>query len=213
MSNVMDDSQPYGTDLWVYPLRRGDTLATNEWVEWHLHRFLSSRFLAETIYHDRRDCGLTAIILWSESYRQDPAGTLPDNDVELAQLARYGRDVDAWRAVREHVLHGWRPCLVETDVGVIRDRLGHEVIAEIAAKSARRRDGRKAGRESARLSTLRSRVKGKLADMHQKRMSEDREAVSQIAAWLDESGLYANEENIRAALAAVLKVGRVVPLK
>jgi hypothetical protein len=201
--------------LWSYPLRKGDTLATNDWVEWHLHRFLSSSFVAQMIYRQRRDVIGTAMLLWSESYRQDPAGSLPDDDVELAQMARFGADVDGWKEMRALVLWGWSPCEIEDPArGVmITNRLGHEVIADIASRSAKRRDGRKQGREAARLAVARSRIKKGLEDMRQTRFAENKDLVAALSKWLDQSNLFITEENLRAGLEVVAGVPRVVALR
>jgi hypothetical protein len=113
--------------VWFYPVRKGETLANNDWVEFHVHRFLGSSFVAHSLRNGRREDIATAIFLWSECYRQDPAGTLPDDDVELAQLARYGTDVEAWLEVRASVLHGWEPCLIERAWGRAGGSFGSSV--------------------------------------------------------------------------------------
>lgn len=187
------------TDLWVYPLHKGQTLASNEWFEMHGHRLLASRWLAYILKDDRRDIGFTAMILWAESYRQDPAGTLPDDDVELAQLARYGADVAAWQAVKELALYGWCPCSVETDGASIR-RLGHRFIAEVAERSFRRKSGKVAGREAARVANMRNRVKSKLIAMGRKTLSENKGLVEALTRWLDANDLFVTEDNVLAAM-------------
>jgi len=64
--------------------------------------------------------GLT---LWLKSQEQSPAGSLPDNDVELCRLAELGRDIKTWNKVKSGALHGWYKC---------RDgRLYHAVVAEV----------------------------------------------------------------------------------
>ena len=157
-------------DMGAYPLRFGQTLASNEWIEFHIHKFLTSRFKAYCLRDGevgRARMG-TALILWAECYRQDPAGSLPDDDVELAQLAGYGADVAAWAAVRGAVLHGWMTCLCE-DEAEGQHRLGHPLIAEIAARSYRRKSGMVAGRE----------------------------VVDQIVRWCRDSDLWITEDNVR----------------
>jgi hypothetical protein len=45
------------------------------------------------------------------AWHQVPAGSLPADDVALAQLLGFGRDVKAWQAVRATgALHGWVLC-------------------------------------------------------------------------------------------------------
>ena len=201
-------------DFWTYPLREGDTLASNEWVELHIHRLLTSRFIAYALREDRRaDIG-TALILWSECYRQDPAGTLPDDDVELAQLAKFGTDVEAWQRVRAGVMRGWRACHVETAAGYRTDRLGHPFIAEIAERSVKRKKGRAQSRKAAQLAVTRSRVKKKMKEIAGlARMAGSDHAVDSIVTWLDQNHLYVTEDNVRAAAEATGGLLRVVPYR
>jgi hypothetical protein len=184
-------------DMGLYPLRLGELLESNQWVEFHLHRFLTSKFKAYCLRDGDagRAVGFTALLLWSECYRQDPAGTLPDDDVELASLAGFGADVDGWLAVRTRVLHGWQFCAVETDAEPLR-RLGHPLIAEIAARSFKRKAGKTAGRTAAALAVTRTRTKAQLEKLGQVRLSTNPEAVNAIAAWLNDSGLWVTEDNV-----------------
>lgn len=68
-----------------------------------------------------------AVLLWCAAWHQVPAGSLPDDDVNLAIYAGYGRAVDQWRNVREGSLRGWIKC---SD-----GRLYHPVVAEKANES------------------------------------------------------------------------------
>jgi hypothetical protein len=67
------------TEFWAYPLRFGQTLSSSDWVEFHIHRFLTSRFKAYCLRDGEagRAIGFTALLRWSECYRQDPAGMSP----------------------------------------------------------------------------------------------------------------------------------------
>lgn len=202
---------------WIYPLTFGETLSTNDWIEWHLHRFSNSSFVARMLHADRRDAIGTAVMLWTESYKEDPAGTLPDDDVLLARLAGYGRDVAAWQEIRPLALYGWSPVLIESaeHAEPVAGRLGHLRIAEIAARSARRRNGRKAGREAAALAVTKSRIRAKLTEAgHGENLTGNDELVSSLARFLEQSNLYVTAENVAAALmevAGISKVLRVFP--
>lgn len=68
-----------------------------------------------------------AILLWCAAWHQKPAASLPDDDVELAQLAGYGRVVKEWRKVRTEALYGFVRC---SD-----GRWYHPVVAEKALDS------------------------------------------------------------------------------
>ena len=61
------------------------------------------------------------VLLWCASWHQVPAGSLPDDDIQLASLAGYGRVIKEWRKVRDDALYGFVKC---TD-----GRLYHTIIA------------------------------------------------------------------------------------
>jgi hypothetical protein len=88
-----------------------------------------------------------AVLLWCAAWHQTPAGSVPDDDIELVQLAGYGRDLKTWRKVKANALHGWVKC---SD-----GRLYHPVVAEKALeawakKSAQRDRTRRATEERER---------------------------------------------------------------
>ncbi|WP_454915002.1 DUF1376 domain-containing protein [Xanthobacter sediminis] len=67
------------------------------------------------------------VTLWLKSYHQVPAASLPADDVQLARLAEFGRDIRGWKKVRSKALRGWTEC---------RDgRLYHPVVAEKALEA------------------------------------------------------------------------------
>jgi hypothetical protein len=68
-----------------------------------------------------------AVLLWCAAWHQKPAASLPDDDVELSQLAGFGRAIDEWKAVRDGALYGWIKC---SD-----GRLYHPVVAEKAMEA------------------------------------------------------------------------------
>jgi hypothetical protein len=71
------------------------------------------------------------VTLWVRSFDQMPAGSLPDDDLQLQRLAGLARQPHKWRRVREMALHGW----VRADDG----RLYHETVAEVVNDAASRR--------------------------------------------------------------------------
>lgn len=81
-------------------------------------RLFGSSFHARTTDAEWR----AGVTLWLKSWDQVPAGTLPDDEIDLCRLAEFGRDIKGWRKVRAGALHGWRKC---SD-----GRLHHEVVAE-----------------------------------------------------------------------------------
>lgn len=75
------------------------------------------------------------VTLWLKSWDQVPAGSLPDDDIELCRLAELARDIKTWRKVKAGALRGWVQC---SD-----SRLYHPVVAEgvnnaLEAKTAQR---------------------------------------------------------------------------
>jgi hypothetical protein len=81
-------------------------------------RLFGSSFHAKTTDAEWR----AGVTLWLKSWDQVPAGTLPDDDIELCRLAELGREARAWAKVKRGALHGWIKC---SD-----GRLHHPVVAE-----------------------------------------------------------------------------------
>src|ERR1700675_1195274 len=71
------------------------------------------------------------VTLWLKSQDQSPAGSLPDDDVELCRLAELGRDLKTWRKIRIGSLHGWE---MHSD-----GRLYNHVVAEVVNEQWTRR--------------------------------------------------------------------------
>lgn len=65
-----------------------------------------------------------AVLLWCSAWHQVPAGSLPDDDAQLAKFAGYGRVIKEWLRRKAGALHGFVLC---ND-----GRLYHPVIAEKA---------------------------------------------------------------------------------
>lgn len=200
------------SEFWAYPLRHGDRLPGYEWMPLYTERLLSSRFVSTAIFAGRREDIGTALLLWSASMKQDPAGTLPDDDIELAQFARFGADVDAWREARAVALYGWRPVHIDDAPEGAAPRLGHPMIAEIARDQFTRRRGRERGREVAAFAMMKSRVRTKLREIHHAKVAENEFAVEQIAGWLRDNDLYVTAENVRVAMDDVIGGPKVVAM-
>lgn len=77
--------------------------------------------------HASGDGFRAAVLLWCASWHQLPAGSLPDDDAILAQLAGYGRVVKEWKKVRNEAMRGWFKC---SD-----GRLYHPVVVEKAIEA------------------------------------------------------------------------------
>ena len=74
------------------------------------------------------------LLLWTKSWTQVPAASLPSDDRILARLA--GCSLQDWEAVRSMALHNWVLC----DDG----RYYHPVIADLAVRAAAKRRGQSA---------------------------------------------------------------------
>lgn len=209
----MTETVQYGE--WGYPLTWGETLSNHDWVPLYVNRLLTSQFVAYACAQGRREDIGTALILWCESFKQDPAGTLPDDDVELAQIARFGADVDAWRAARKGVLHGWERVTIDGDGVGAGPRLGHMVIAKIAQDMHRRKSGRDAAREASRMSSLRSRVRAKIKGLgYAKPHYGNAQIINLVSEWLDRHNLYCTDENVSVAMLEAVGIPRdVTPLR
>lgn len=199
-----------------YPLRLGETLTSSDWVEVRYHRLLGSRWRAVMAARSP-DAGFFGFILWFESLRQDPAGTLPDDELELAQLAGLGGDPERWRALRgcgagEGALYGWRPCLVETAGPEPIRRLWHRTILDVVQQTLSRTRGRQAasaaGGRRVRLSRIRRHLPA--TGLSRKAVESD-VMVEAVDAWLASRTLSITAANVRQAVEEVSK-GNVVQL-
>lgn len=68
-----------------------------------------------------------AFLLWCASWHQVPCGSLPDNDLQLAKFAGYGRVLKEWAKVKAGAMRGYIKC---SD-----GRWYHPVICEVAMES------------------------------------------------------------------------------
>lgn len=92
-----------------------------QYMELDVGKLRDSRFSAQV----SGDAFRAGVLLWCAAWHQVPAGSLPDDDIELANLAGYGRFWKEWKKVREEALQGFVKC---SD-----GRLYHKVVCEKAA--------------------------------------------------------------------------------
>lgn len=82
-----------------------------------------SRLFGSAFHARVSDAGWRAgVTLWLKSWDQVPAGSLPNDDIELCRLAEFGRDLKSWRKIKHEGLLGWTKC---SD-----GRLYHRVVSE-----------------------------------------------------------------------------------
>lgn len=209
MDDVIEDIKPAEVMPDMWPLAVGETLVNHEWFPFYGQAFVASKFVSSaTMENHRADIG-TLIILVVEAMRQNPAGTLPDDDVELATFAKF-KTVEEWQAVRSVVLSGWVPYLVEDERSArpIR-RLGHpDLTEEIVKGMYKRKRGRDSAREAGRLSTRKNRLRAKMKEIGvQDHIIADTRALHALAEHFEYSDLYITPDNVRAALVDVLGYG------
>lgn len=188
----------------LYPLRLGDVLSGQDWIEMGFHRVLGSRW--RTVMGRNPEAGFYGFILWLESMRQNPAGTLPDHDDELAALAGLGLDVARWRDLRADALYGWRPCLVaDADGGDGGVRLAHRTITGVALRSygykLRRGEKSADGTHGKRV----QRILLKLPGTGLRRAGCTREFAEKVEAWLSARDLRITDPNVLSAVEDISK--------
>jgi len=109
-----DPEPPPGLDQ--YPLALGQRLS-GSWIQFDVEALNNSSWRGEV----DPAAGFYGHLLWGRAAKQDTAGTLPDDDAKLGELAGIGparsaATVEAWRVHRANgALRGWEPvlCLVE----------------------------------------------------------------------------------------------------
>jgi hypothetical protein len=78
----------------------------NDWFPWYFDRLRKSKWW-------RRASDLArarSVMLWGEAYKATPAGSLADDDDELAEAAGFGMDVDAFLAAKAEIMAPWLLC-------------------------------------------------------------------------------------------------------
>lgn len=91
-----------------------------QYMELDVRVLRDSRFAAQV----SGDAFRAGVLLWCAAWHQVPAGSLPDDDIELANLAGYGRFTKEWKKVRDEALTKFVKC---SD-----GRLYHEEVSEKA---------------------------------------------------------------------------------
>jgi len=202
---------PTGTVLW--PLRKGETLSNHDWFPMFHHRLLHSSFFTRVVMENARaDLG-TALILWCAAISEDPAGTLPDDDYNLAMLARFS-SVDEWRRAKDGALQGWRPVMVDDPDGFSVTRLGHPFMLKVVNDMNDRAKARKAANTGAKDRQKAKRVRAKLRGLGlPDHVVNSQQIVDQMVRHSNLSGEWVSDENVRAWLADVIGyTGDIVPI-
>lgn len=82
------------------------TMGNNDYFPLYFRRLRKSRWWrsASDLARSRN------IDLWGEAYEQQPAGSLPDDDIDLAEASGYGRDVRSFQKAKAEILAPWVLC-------------------------------------------------------------------------------------------------------
>lgn len=84
----------------------GCDMGRNDWYPLYFDRLRNSKW-----WRRATDlCRARNVMLWGEAYKQVPAGSLPDDDDELAEAAGYGFDVAAFQQAKAEIMHPWVMC-------------------------------------------------------------------------------------------------------
>jgi hypothetical protein len=82
------------------------TMTGNDWFPFYFDRVRKSKWWrrASDVARSRN------VMMWGEAFKASPAGSLPDDDDELAEAAGYGMDVEAFMAVKADIMSPWTLC-------------------------------------------------------------------------------------------------------
>lgn len=115
-------------DLFEYPIPAGERLNSHFFMMWHFDWWLNSDFklLAD------KEVRAVGFDLFNVAQKQDPVGTLPEDDRLLAKLV--GETMEEWQRLKErpiNPLYQWERCIC-TDG---RIRRYHPVVLKIAQEA------------------------------------------------------------------------------
>jgi hypothetical protein len=184
-----------------WPLMRGDTLSSMDWHPFYHHRFMESEFLAEIILTGARAEGFTAMLLWTVSINQDPAGTLPMSDRHLAVLARCA-SLAKWEAMKPVALRGWVAVKVaDANTEVDFERLGHPMTLAIVSEMMDRKRSSKARMTAGKDRQKAVRIRKKMEGLRVPRdMIENTMVMNRLIRHFNLSGLHVTDENVKQVL-------------
>lgn len=100
------------------------------YMQWHVHRFLTSDLVARCSPVE----GWAAVLLWNRAWERTPPGSLPDDDAQLARLVAYAMPV--WRKARSVAMRHWTLC---SDGLLYHPVVAEQVLEAWLARLAKRR--------------------------------------------------------------------------
>ena len=111
------------------------------------------------------------VTLWLKSWDQVPAGSLPDDDVELCRLAELARDLKGWKKVKAGALRGWIRCA--------DGRLYHPVVAEGVNNAIEKKSAQRLKTAKARIAALEKRLKEATTDAERSHITDEIRKIQQ----------------------------------
>lgn len=111
------------------------------------------------------------VTLWLKSWDQVPAGSLPDDDIELCRLAELARDMKTWNKTKGGALRGWFLC---SDL-----RLYHPVVAEGVNTAIEAKIKQRLKTAKARIGALEKHLKEAKTDIEKARITDEIRKVQQ----------------------------------
>lgn len=113
---------------------------------------LRSRLFGSSFHARSTDSEWRAgVTLWLKAWEQIPAGSLPDDDIELCRLAELARDLKTWKKLKAGAMRGWVLC---SD-----GRLYHPVVAEVVTNALNAKAAQRDKTLKARIAALEKKLK------------------------------------------------------
>lgn len=191
-------------ELPVYPLRAGTRVGALDYFPLFHTRLLGSSMFATAT---NEEIG-AALALWAYAVgTQDPGGTLPLADLDLAHAARCWRDMATWGRLRTSVLRGWtRVRVIDEAEETVAIRLAHPVVTEAAVEMSRIVAGAQARRQGNLARQKFGRLRATMRDLGHEHLARDDEAVRRVQEWLAERGLPQTKPDVRSAMQRIFNV-------
>lgn len=111
------------------------------------------------------------VTLWLKSWDQVPAGSLPNDDIELCRLAELARDLKLFKKLKDGALRGWTLCA--------DGRLYHPVVAEGVNTALEAKIKQRLKTAKARIGALEKHLKEAKTDAERARITEEIRKVQQ----------------------------------
>lgn len=111
------------------------------------------------------------VTLWLKSWDQVPAGSLPDDDIELCRLAELARDIKTWKKVKDGAMRGWVLCA--------DGRLYHRVVAEGVNNAVEHKVKQRLKTAKARIAALEKHLREAKTASERARLTEEIRRVQQ----------------------------------